>query len=136
MYPFVKKKFPMPVGTPYYFEGNILDIDKYAFGFFNVKVILPKDIKNQILQYKINTGKGFSTVCPLGNWTGMYFSEEIINAKRYGYRFEVINGYLFKKRYILNGYVDDLNKIKLNSDKNSPDYIIYKLLLNILYGIS
>lgn len=134
LYPYVMKKFPMPVGTPYYFEGNILDIDKDAFGFFNVKVTSPKDIKNPILQTKINTGKGFSTVCPLGNWTGMYFSEEIKNAMKYGYKFKVISGYLFKKRYIFNGYVDDLYKIKSNSDKNSPDYIISKLLLNSLYG--
>ena len=134
LYPFVMKNFPMPVGTPYYFEGNILETDKNAFGFFNVKVTSPKSMTNPILQTKINTGKGYSTVCPLGTWKGMYFSEEIKNAVKYGYRFEVLNGYIFKKGYIFNGYVDDLYKIKTNSDKNSPDYIISKLLLNSLYG--
>ncbi len=71
-YPFVMKKSPMPVGAPYYFVGNILDIDKDAFGLFNVKVKSPKTMENPILQTKINSGNGIKTVCPLGTWSVIY----------------------------------------------------------------
>jgi len=134
LYPYVMKNSPMPVGTPYYFEGNIFDVDKDAFGFFNVKVVSPKHIKHPILQVRLNTGDGVRTVCPIGSWSGMYFSEEIKNAEKYGYKFEVLNGYLFEKCYIFNGYVDFLYDIKRTSVQKSADYIISKLLLNSLYG--
>lgn len=87
----------MLVRNPYYFERSILDIDKYTCDFFRVKVILPKDIKNQILQYKINKKEDLSTIYLLRNWIEIYFSEDIINAKWYNYCFKVINGYHKKK---------------------------------------
>lgn len=74
------------------------------------------------------------TIAPTGNWTGVYFSEEIYNAIEYGYKFKVLRGYTFKQDYIFSEYVNFLYKMKNNSDKNTPDYTISKLLLNSLYG--
>lgn len=65
---------------------------------------------------------------------GLYFSEEINNAIRFGYKFKVLRGYLFNKNYIFKDYVEFLYELKVNSTKASPDYIIAKLLLNTLYG--
>jgi len=36
LYPYVMKEQCMPVAEPVYFEGNIANFDKDAFGFFDV----------------------------------------------------------------------------------------------------
>jgi DNA polymerase type B, organellar and viral len=70
LYPSVMKEFPMPVGQPKYFEGdirkyNILNsessietenqkIIEQPFGFFEVEITTPEDILNPILQTKLN----------------------------------------------------------------------------------
>jgi hypothetical protein len=65
----------------------------------------------------------------------VYFSEELYNAEKHGYKFEIIRGFLFeKKAYIFSDYVDTLYNLKENSLKGSADYTISKLLLNSLYG--
>lgn len=130
LYPYVMKHFSMPVGNPIYFEGDISLIDSKAFGFFQVEVQSPKELKNPILQ----TTLGLSTISPLATWTGIYSSEEIYNAMKYGYSFKIINGYLFDKAYIFTQYVDELYQMKKDTPKNSATYIIAKLLLNALYG--
>lgn len=134
LYPSVMAKYPSPIGKIREFSGNILDYDKDAFGFFNVKVEAPKNLKVPILQTRVKTSTGYKTVAPLGSWEGWYFSEEIKNATLYGYKFEVVSGYLFDKGFIFKEYVEDLYNLKQNSLKDSPDYIISKLLLNGLYG--
>jgi hypothetical protein len=53
---------------------------------------------------------------------------------KYGYKFKVLRGYTFKQEYIFSDYVNFLYEMKNNSEKNSPDYTISKLLLNSLYG--
>ena len=135
LYPYVMKEFLIPTGNPTYFLGDIFKIDPNAFGFFEVKVITPNDLHIPILQTKIklDNGKGFRTVSPLGTWTGVYFSEEIKHAMKYGYQFEIVRGYLFEKTNIFTDYVDFLYLLKINSEKDTPDYIISKLLLNSLY---
>lgn len=50
------------------------------------------------------------------------------------YLFKVLCGYLFEKGNLFSDYVDNLYLLKLNSSKDSPDYLISKLLLNSLYG--
>jgi hypothetical protein len=52
----------------------------------------------------------------------------------HGYKFEILRGYIFDKQYIFKEYVNFLYNLKMNSLKDSPDYIISKLLLNCLYG--
>nr|YP_025890.1 DNA-directed DNA polymerase [Moniliophthora perniciosa]AAQ74286.1 DNA-directed DNA polymerase [Moniliophthora perniciosa] len=138
LYPFVMKNFPMPTGEPIYFEGDILNIynnegDK-PFGIFEVEITTPEYIKIPLLQKRIKTDKGYRTISPIGNWTGKYFSEELYNAAKYGYKFQIKRGYLFKKGNIFEEYVDFLYELKKNSSKGSPNYIISKLLLNSLYG--
>jgi DNA polymerase elongation subunit (family B) len=53
---------------------------------------------------------------------------------KYGYKFKFYRGYQFEKKLIFKEFVDNLYEIKCNSEKDSPDYIIAKLLLNSLYG--
>src|SRR6266545_1064064 len=64
----------------------------------------------------------------------MYFSEELYNAEKLGYKFEVLWGYTFDSDYIFEKYINDLYNIRLNYPKTDPMNLIAKLLLNSLYG--
>nr|QWO71392.1 DNA polymerase [Arthromyces claviformis] len=155
LYPFTMKNFPMPTGCPIYFEGDILSIwnkhraenilksrtgdsnyqEKKPFGIFEVNIETPLDIKIPLLQTKVKLKNGTTrTIAPIGNWTGQYFSDELYNAEKYGYKFTVIRGYLFERGNIFTSYVDFLYEMKKYSEKGTPNYIISKLLLNSLYG--
>jgi len=139
LYPYIMESTPMPIGNPTYFEGDILnhlDTNKNnkPYGIFEVEVTAPENLNTPILQLRLKTKNGTRTIAPLGSWTGVYFSEEIYNAIKYGYKFKILRGYTFKQDYIFSDYVKFLYKMKVNSDKNTPDYTISKLLLNSLYG--
>lgn len=137
LYPSVMKDYPMPVGVPTYFTGDIQksrNFEEKPFGFFEVEITTPDNIKHPILQTKINVDGGSRTIAGVGTWKGWYFSEELYNAEKYGYKFKILQGYLFKKSYIFRDYVDFLYKMKVESEKNSANYTISKLLLNSLYG--
>ena len=75
LYPFVMKNFKYPVGSPTYFEGNILKTDPNSFGFFYCKIVAPDNLLHPILQLHHKTDNGTRTISPLGNWQGWYFSE-------------------------------------------------------------
>ena len=90
LYPFVMKTFKYPIGSPTYFEGDINKIDKNAFGFFFCKIQAPENLNHPILQLHKRTKEGIRTIAPLGNWEGMYFSEELYNARKFGYKFEIV----------------------------------------------
>jgi hypothetical protein len=64
----------------------------------------------------------------------MYFSEELYNAQKFGYKFENFWGYIFKKGTIFKDCVNDLYNLRLKYSKDDPMNLICKLLLNSLYG--
>jgi hypothetical protein len=134
LYPSQMQSQLMPVGFPTYFEGDILKIDKNAFGFFSVKITAPHDIKHPILQTHIKTDHGTRTISPIGTWTDMMFSEELKNAINYGYQIEVLWGYTFKTDIIFKDYVDFLFNLRSQYPSSHPLNFIAKILLNSLYG--
>jgi DNA polymerase elongation subunit (family B) len=134
LYPFVMRDKEYPIGSPTYFIGNILNMNPNAFGFFYCKITAPDNLLHPILQTHYKTKDGIRTIAPLGNWEGMYFSEELYNAHKYGYKFEVLWGYTFKKGNIFKEYVENLYSIRLQYKKSDPMNFISKLLLNSLYG--
>ena len=77
LYPFVMKEYPMPVGLPTYFEGNIIKIVDKPYGFFKVEVTSPDNLNVPILQTKIN----HRTIAPLGQWAGWYSVRKSIMQK-------------------------------------------------------
>ena|ERR1700689_2177878 len=134
LYPFVMREYPYPVGNPIYFEGNILKTENNPFGFFYVNIQIPLDLKHPILQIHHKTEGGMRTVSPLGNFSGWFFSEELYNAVKFGYKFEVLRGYLFEKEYIFKDYVEDIYNLRLQYPKTDPMNYTCKILLNSLYG--
>jgi hypothetical protein len=133
LYPSSMLKYPMPVGTPQYFEGEPKYIEN-LFGFVFAKIEAPADLKTPILPVRIKKSGASTTIFPVGSWSGWYFTEELNNAKKYGYNFEILKGYTFKQSNLFSDYVQELYTIKLNSASGTPWYIISKLLLNSLYG--
>lgn len=134
LYPFVMKDKGYPIGPPTYFIGNILLQNPQAFGFFYCKISVPSYIKHPVLQARVKTKDGNKSIFPTGNWEGMYFSEELYNATKNGYVFEVLWGYTFEKGFVFKNYVDDLYNLRLTYPKTDPMNLISKLLLNSLYG--
>jgi hypothetical protein len=66
LYPFVMANFPMPIGKIRFFEGNILDIMKKPFGFFEVEITTPTDLKIPIILTRVTKKGQTSTMAPLG----------------------------------------------------------------------
>nr|QWO71388.1 DNA polymerase [Termitomyces sp. T70a] len=135
LYPYVMYKFDMPVGNPYYFEGDIFEHEKDPFGFFEVEIETTYELKHPILPYKGSQNEfRFRTIAPLGKWKGVYFSEELKNSQNFGYKFKVLRGYTFERKNVFKEYVEFFYKLKSNTSKTDPLYTISKLLLNSLYG--
>jgi hypothetical protein len=67
LYPYAMNSFPMPVGEIKFFEGNIFEIMKKPFGFFNVEITTPKNLKIPILLTRITKNGQTITIAPLGN---------------------------------------------------------------------
>jgi DNA polymerase type B, organellar and viral len=134
LYPYVMKEFDMPVGNAIYFEGNIRAIDPNAFGFFFCEIIAPDNIKHPIIQTHVKINNMTRTIAPIGIWEDMIFSEELINAEKFGYKFNILWGYKFERKNIFKDYVTKLYNLRLQYPKSNPLNLIAKLLLNSLYG--
>ena len=134
LYPTVMAKNKLPIGNPTYFSGDITKIDNNAFGFFYCNIIAPDNLKHPIIQTHVKTKDGLRTIAPLGTWSDMVFSEEMYNAIKFGYKFEVLWGYTFDSDYIFKNFVDELYKIRLDYPKSDPMNYIAKIILNSLYG--
>ena len=125
----------MPIGLPTSFEGNeenIINIlnDKSKFSFIEVTVNCPDTVKAPLLLTKIDN----KTIAPVGKWTGVYTSIEILRALELSYTFKYHRGVYFTSKVIFKEYVDFYYEMKKNSDKNSSAYALSKLMLNSLYG--
>ena len=123
---------PMPLNLIKTYKNmisfSLKDFNKF-FGFIKCRVTTPKNILKPILPFKYE-GK---TIFPIGNWTATYFSEEIKEAMKLGYKFEFIEGYEFDKYPLFNNYVHDFYEQKKIA--KGAQRFICKLHLNSLYGI-
>jgi DNA polymerase elongation subunit (family B) len=134
LYPFVMDNFEMPIGNPTLFYGDIRKVDPNAFGFFYCKIKAPDNLKHPILQTHVKINKTLRTIAPLGEWSDIIFSAEMDNAIKFGYKFEILWGYTFNRKYIFKGFVSSLYNLRLKWPKGHPLNLIAKLLLNSLYG--
>jgi hypothetical protein len=124
----------MPVGKPTLFQGNIRAINKDAFGFFYCEIIAPDNLEHPIIQTHVKINNMTRTIAPIGQWSDMIFSEELNNAMKFGYKFEILWGYKFERKIIFKDYVETLYNLRLQYPKSNPLNLIAKLLLNSLYG--
>ena len=109
------------------FEDKGLDLDK-LFGFFYAKV----KTNNQYLGL-LPVRNDDRLIFPNGEFTGIWFSEELKFARSKGYEITVIKGYNFNKvENIFNDYINELFNLKKNS--TGFNKMIYKSLLNNFLG--
>jgi hypothetical protein len=134
LYPFIMAFYDMPIGKPIAFEGDIRRVDHNAFGFFYCKITSPEFLKHPLLQRRIKTSNGMRTIAGLGSWIGWISSVEMDNAMKYGYTFEIMNGYQFDKGNIFKEYVLKMYNLRQQYDKTHAMNLIAKLLMNSLYG--
>lgn len=134
LYPHVMKCNPMPVGKPIYFQGDIRKVKNNAFGFFYCNITTPDNLQHPILQTHVETPNGIRTIAGLGNYSDWIFSEELYNAEKYGYKFEILHGYTFEKGYIFADFINELYNIRTNFPKSDPMNFISKILMNSQYG--
>src|SRR6266699_1794691 len=64
----------------------------------------------------------------------MLFSEEMKNAIKYGYKFDILRGYTFESENIFKDYVEFLYNLRSQYPSTDPMNFIAKILLNSLYG--
>lgn len=128
------KKYPNDIIG--YFKGDISKMNEYIklytgnVGFFKVRVEAPANIQHPILPIKLDG----TTIYPSGEWISWYYSEEIENAKKFGYQFQILEGYIFRKADIFSNFIEAIYKTKEKSMSGTPEYTISKLILNSLYG--
>lgn len=132
-YPNSSKK-PMPGGNARISNDKNLD---NIFGFIFAKVTAPTkdELKVAILPHRTDMG---SVSIFRGTTTGVWFSEELKNAVKYGYKVEIISCIKFDK---VNSpfipFVDTLSKLKNEAElkNNLVERYLYKLILNSLIGL-
>ena len=117
LYPSVMKDFKYPNKLYAKFIGDIRYISEFKglyrnmLGIYRVRVTAPDDIRHPILPYRDK----YNVIYPVGTWEGMYCSEELKNAEKYGYSFEILNGYLFTSADLFSSYISTLYQFKETS---------------------
>lgn len=111
---------------------------KTFFGFvqrpMGSRVICPDNLDIPLLPYK--TKEGY-TIYPKGIFTGVYFSEELKEVMKFGYKIIPIAAYEFDKKVLFKDYIENFynEKKQAQIEKIPSKRYIAKLHLNTLYGI-
>ena len=100
--------------------GRLQSLNPEAFGFFYCKIKTPNDLKYPVLQTHVKTKDGLRTMAALGQYEDILFSEEMDNAKRFGYTFEILQGYKYKKGNLFKKYVEKMYTLRLHHAKDTP----------------
>lgn len=123
LYPYVMKKYPMPVGT----ASRVTKFYENTTGFYKATVKIP-DMYFPPMPW-LNKQK---LIFPTGKFSGIYASKELEMARLLGCEFNIDYGYIFPDAYIFDEYVDMMFKLKQTGDGATK--AIAKLMLNSLYG--
>lgn len=127
LYPSVMRDNPFP-GK---FHYGTDEWEPNALGFYEVITETPKNLHIPVLGI-VQNGK---YIFPLGRFKGYFTSAEIEYAKTLGYKFKILDGYIFRNAgYIFRDFVNDLYSIREKAEKDSVDSTIAKLILNSCYG--
>ena len=90
----------------------------------------PKNVKRPVLPHKYDG----ETIFPTGEWTGVYFTEELKAVEGLGYKFEILKYWEFSREPLFFDYVNNFYEQKKNA-KTPSERLIAKMHLNQLYGV-
>lgn len=128
MGPSVMAKYDYPVGVGEWLDGEHIDLNTF-FGFVETEVECP--LMEKPLLYHVN--ENGVCIAGYGHWRGVYFSEELIQAEKLGYKFNFIKGLKYKRGNPFKDYVEKIYALRLeNPSRTSFLNIICKKLLNSL----
>lgn len=131
LYPSVMKDEYMPVGEPKWVKKPKKINIKNFFGFIRLKI---KVKENQYIPPIITKNKG-KLILFTGEKIITIFSEELkfaLEEKRCEI-IEIYSAVEFNKKIIFKEYVDDIYNYRIKS-KNEAENLLFKLILNSLYG--
>lgn len=130
LYPSVMKDNLYPIGKGEFVKDlSVIDIDTF-FGFIEVDVMSTNDA----VPFLVKSDPSNGLISPIGQWRGIYFSEELKYAKSLGYSFEIVKAVKFEKGSLFSSFVSDMYRYRLKNGKNSSLGMSVKLLMNSLYG--
>lgn len=123
----------MPVGFPRLTDNK--DLNK-LFGFVKARVTAPTAEILPVPILPIITPDG-RHICPRGRFEYTWFSEELKNAVKYGYKVEVISAIVFDRGLgVFKDFILIIYRWRLEAKKEGKHILAYilKLILNSLYG--
>lgn len=133
LYPFVMFNNTFPISKPLKLTNpkikDILELE----GITKCKIKSP-NIYFPLLPMHYQINKTNKLIFPIGKFNGYWDNAFLRKAIKLGYNIEIEKMYSFKTDFIFKEFVKKFYQIKNNSKRDSPDYIISKLILNSLYG--
>lgn len=134
LYPYVMFNNVFPISPPRTIRFPTVDMIKENHGITQCEVIAPKNLYIPLLPYHYQVENTYKLIFPLGRFTGYWDNSMLVKALELGYKIKPVKMYIFDCEYIFKEYVNNFYKLKQSSKRDTPPYIIAKLLLNSLYG--
>ncbi|MCJ7572341.1 MAG: DNA polymerase [Candidatus Thermoplasmatota archaeon] len=133
LYPYVMFNNEFPISKPMKLSNptkrNILN----DCGITYCKIVAP-DLYIPLLPLHYSINKINKLIYPVGEFYGYWDNHFLRKALELGYKIEIKKMYIFKTDYIFKDFVKKFFEIKQKAKKDSPDYVLAKLMLNSLYG--
>jgi len=134
LYPFIMRNNSFPISKPMVYLTPDKNIYMENEGITQARIITPDNLYVPVLPAKIKVKTDNKLMFVLGNLNGWWDNALLRKARDLGYIIEPKKSYSFKCEYIFKDFVDDYYKIKQNAERDTPLYVIAKLIMNGLYG--
>jgi hypothetical protein len=99
---------------------KFLEESNKLFGHFYCEIIAPEDLNYPILQIHYKGENGIRIISPVGKFSGWFFSEELKNSLKFGYKIKVLRGYQFFRGNIFKGWIEEQYKLRTYYPKSHP----------------
>jgi hypothetical protein len=133
LYPFVMFNNEFPISKPIKINNpkkeNILNDCGITF----CKIESP-NLYIPLLPIHFTINKTNKLIYPIGKFEGVWDNHFLRKALKLGYKIDIKKMYIFKTDFIFKEFVKKFFELKRKSKKDSPDYVLAKLMLNSLYG--
>lgn len=134
LYPFVMRNNEYPVSKPNIIKYPSINDICESVGITKAKVKVPNKEYIPLLPSKIKMDYSNKLLFTTGKISGYWDNSLLKEAKDLGYKIEGFKSFTFESENIFKDYVDQFYKIKQNSEKDTPMYLLSKLFMNSLYG--
>jgi hypothetical protein len=134
LYPFVMHEYEYPTSKPNVVSMPTKRTITEGHGLTYADIVAPKGLYIPLLPSKLQIKESKKLMFVLGHYEGWWDNDFLRKAYELGYAIIPKKSYIFDSDYIFKGFVDSFYKIKQNAQKDTPMYMISKLIMNSLYG--